>query len=179
MLIVLWSAVIMHMCPGARMNLPDTLKQNGIYYSARDYIENRLSLSFDRKDAMHFREPIFSHSLLLKATDTTYHFYYDDLWGYRRAGKDLRVWNDKAYHLFYSGKIYLYDEDILTDKVNLHAMYFSTGADAPVKELNKKNLEEAYHANTKFIQKLSKLKWYQSLYRKNKQTGTYQFIDWL
>lgn len=177
---IVWAAIALH-AGLLDTALVDTIKENGIYQSSQAYLQGKLSLAFDHNNPnhFHFKEPFFSHTLLLKGKDTAYSFFYDDVWGYRCKGQDKRIWNDQTYDLIYTGKIYLYKIDVLTDNGPGQTTFFSIGPDAAVKELTRKNLRESCHGNAGFIQKLNKVKWYQSIYKKNKQTGQYLFIDWL
>lgn len=155
---------------------------NGIYLTDSDYKTHHLLFSFNNQErySHRFKDPFFhSHQLWLKTTDSTYKFYYDDIWGYRDNRQDWRVYNGETYLVTFIGKICLYELPCFSVSGTYYAPYFSITPDTPVKSLTKSNLEGAYHSNKSFYKKLQQLKWYQSIFKWNKITHRYLFIEWM
>ncbi len=63
------------------------LKDNGIYLSDKDYLNGKLSYGFNKDKGVKFKD-IKKLSISIKETDTTFKFYFDEIWGYRKDGID-------------------------------------------------------------------------------------------
>lgn len=68
--------------------VPDkNLKDNGIYLSNTDYLNGRLINGFNKGEGFKFKENR-KLPIAIKAAHTTYKFYQDEIWGYRKKGID-------------------------------------------------------------------------------------------
>lgn len=156
---------------------------NGIYLTEDDFVHHKLIMAFEKNDkqGMRFRTPLtHNRELWVKTKDSTYKFFNDDIWGYRENNNDERIYSDEDYKVEYIGKIIIYStpSDPTTEGTSWTS-YFSRDLHSPVHELSKKNLIETYHDNPHFVERIKKLNWTQSIFKINKETGEYRFIDWL
>jgi hypothetical protein len=161
----------------AQQNNP--VADNGIYLSGSDFIQRKLHLSFNKKEGS-FKSPFgHYHELWLKTKDSIYKFYDDDIWGYRQKKKDYRIFKNDPYKIIYAGKIIIYEIPSTPGNGTGSTAFFSKDLQSPIYSLTKKQLMDLYHSDKVFIEKLKSLKWNESIFKWNKTTGHYEFIDWL
>jgi len=158
------------------------LFENGIYISDTDFINHKLIFPFNKsksKDTV-FKNPIgHYHELWLKTKDSTYKFFDDDIWGYRENGNEYRLYKSDPYKIDYTGRIIIYTIPSTPGNGSGSTIFFSKDFKAPIYDLTKKRLLEAYHSDTAFVQRVRKLKWNESIYKWNKKLQRYEFIGWL
>jgi hypothetical protein len=152
---------------------------NGIYLSGSDFMQHTLHLPFNKKEGS-FKSPLgHYHELWLKTKDSIYKFYDDDIWGYRQHKKDYRVFKSDPYKIIYTGKIIIYEIPSTPGNGTGRTAFFSKDLQSPVYGLTKKQLIDVYHGDAAFIEKIKSMKWNESIFKWNKTTGHYEFIDWL
>ncbi len=83
------------------------LKDNGVYLSHIDYVKSNLTYGFNEDEGFKFKENQ-KIPIAIKTSDTTYKFYGDEIWGYRKKGIDWRLFNEDFYKVSYIGKMHLY-----------------------------------------------------------------------
>ena len=160
----------------------DNFAENGIYRSDTDFVHHKLILPFNKSNShgTRFKSPLGHYNeLWLKTKDSTYKFYNDDIWGYRKRGEDFRIYENEIYKINYTGKIVIYTIYSTPGNGNGITSYFSKTLTSPAYYLSKKMLREVYHADKRFLQKIDEMKWNSSIYKWNKGKGYYEFIDWL
>lgn len=155
--------------------------ENGIYVSAKLYKEGNIFLPFyNSSHSTRFREPIgHSNEIWIKTEDSTYKFYFEDIWGYRREGKDWRIYNNNAYQIEDTLQICIYTMPTFITYTPGIANYFSKDLEAPIYPLDRKELVAVYHSNQKFISYINKLPWYESILKWDKYKHQFEFIRWL
>jgi hypothetical protein len=152
---------------------------NGIYLSAADFTQHKIHLPFHKSEGT-LKSPLgHYHELWLKTKDSIYKFYDDDIWGYRENKEDYRIFKSDPYKIGYAGKIIIYTIPSTPGNGTGSTIFFSKDIDSPVHSLTKQKLMDAYHENIGFVEKLKKMKWNKSIFKWNKTTGHYEFIDWL
>lgn len=167
---------------GIGQSRTDSLKQNGIYQTSNNYVKGELLLPFDNsaKKERHFKEPFFhSNQLWVVEKDSTYKFYCDDIWGFRRDGMDWRLYENEGYRILYNSNSIVYEQPLFTNGRISSSLYFSRELNLPIKSLTKANLLEVYHDYAAFVEKIKRLKLFQSPIKWNKETRHYVFMDWL
>ncbi|MES1216854.1 MAG: hypothetical protein ABUT20_15165 [Bacteroidota bacterium] len=160
----------------------DTIAENGIYKSGDDFVHGKLTIPFSKSyhPDISFKSPLGHYNeLWIKTKDSTFKFYNDEIWGYRKDGKDFRFVKNDPYQVSYTGKIILYAIPASPGAGKGSTIFFSKTISSPVHDLSRKKLIDAYHDDTSFVQKIKELKWDQSIYKWDKQTGRYVFIGWI
>lgn len=154
------------------------LKDNGIYLSATDFQNKKLTHPFDKGEGLKFKENK-KLTTIIKAVDTSYKFYNDNIWGYRMNGTNWRFFNEQFYRVDFVGGICIYT--ILgTPVLSIPDWsYFSLDIISPIHELTRKNLVEVFNTDTAFVSKISNLPLTTSLFKWDKARQRYLFINWL
>ncbi|MES2374506.1 MAG: hypothetical protein V4557_18155 [Bacteroidota bacterium] len=154
------------------------LKDNGVYLTAKDYQDRLLTHAFNKTKGIKFLE---NKKLLIviKSFDSSYLFYYDQVWGYRKDGVDWRVFNELVYQVDQTNKICIYSLPPCVACLTTPPLYFSVDLNSPLHPLTRNYLTNAYHANTGFVNKIRELPWTTSVMKRDKKTHQYRFIDWL
>lgn len=158
-----------------------SIDANGIYLSDGDYKNHHLLLSFNKKSSDHKYIDTWSHShqVWIKFLDSTYKFYYGEIWGYRKDGEDWRVFDGEMYRIEDTTKICIYSIPTFIDGHTGYNSYFSKNLTTPIHSLTKNDLIEVYHTDTAFIARIKKLKWHNSLFKWDKNQQQYAFAGWL
>ncbi|MES2331273.1 MAG: hypothetical protein V4539_16845 [Bacteroidota bacterium] len=154
------------------------LNDNGIYITAKDFQSGILTHAFNKSKHIKFVE---NKRLLIvvKDMDSSYLFYYDQIWGYRKDGVDWRLFNGSDYRVVRTKKICIYSTPVCVACLTTAPLNFSIDLTSPIHPLSKHNLKDAYHTNTAFVEKIKKLPWTTSIMKRDKHSGEYQFIKWL
>lgn len=157
------------------------LEDNGIYLTAEDYQNGILTHAFKKTKSIKFNEN--KKSLIsIKSADSSFRFYYDEIWGYRKDEVDWRVVSGSAYQVDQvdqTGKIYIYTLPICVACLTTPPLYFSADLTSPIHPLTRNDLMIVFHSDTGFINKLKQLPWTTSIIKRNKRTGNFRFIEWL
>lgn len=156
-----------------------SIASNGIYLTDSDYLQHRLTDSFNRQD--HCKLNVNKKDYVLLKTDTAVHkFYYDDIWGFRKDGEDWRIFNGDYYKVDYQGKLILYDVPGTGQSEGIRTThYFSSSLLSPVYPISKRNLIKVYHDNPGFVEKVESLSMTQSIFKWDKIHHNYLFVSWL
>ncbi len=162
-------------------NLKNEKAENGIYLSVKSYKEGVIFLPFSNKSqGSKFREPIgHPNEIWIKTEDSTYQFYFEDIWGYRRAGEDWRIYNNNAYRIEDTSKICIYTMPTFITYTPGDANYFSKDLESPIHPIERKDLEEVYHSDDRFIKHIKNLPWYESIMKWDRDKHQFEFINWL
>lgn len=154
------------------------LNDNGIYITAKDFQSGILTHPFNKCKDIKFLENkrLF---IVVKNMDSSYLFYYDQIWGYRKDGVDWRISGESVYRVGYTGKICIYSTPVCVACLSTQPLYFSVTLSSPLHPLTRKYLTEAYYSNANFVQKINALPWTRSIMKMNHQTHTFRFIEWL
>ncbi len=150
---------------------------NGIYITAADYLTINLSMAFNSPEASFKTER--RCVLAVKKNDSLYRFYQDEVWGFRRNGRDWRLFGGQAYLVEKTGKIYIYSFPGTDVSSVSEWKYFSKKVDTPLYSLSKNNLAIVFHADSSFVNKLDDMPLLASIFRKDKNSHNYIFIDWI
>jgi len=154
---------------------------NGIYLSDSDYTNHHLFHGFNKKSSVHsfieLREHL--HQIWIKAEDSTYKFYFSDIWGYRKDGEDWRVYDEVAYRIEDTVQVCIYTVPDFANGAADVSHFFSKNLTSQVHILSKNDLLEVYHSNAAFVEKVKELKWDETILKWNKKKQRYQFVDWL
>lgn len=154
--------------------------ENGIYLTVRNYKEGSLFLPFNNSEGSKFREPIgHPDEIWIKTADSTYKFYFEDIWGYRREGIDWRIYNSNSYRIEDTLQICIYSMPTFITYTSGVANFFSKDLEAPIHIIERKELLEVYHTNKKFIDHFKNLPWYESILKWDKINHHFEFINWL
>ena len=154
------------------------VKDNGIYITAKDYLDGVLTHGFDKRKDAKFLENKKS-LIIIKHADSTCLFYYDQIWGFRKDGVDWRVFNESEYQVESIGKICIYNLPVCVVCQTIPPSYFSVDLTSPLHPLTRNYLINAFHDDTGFVNKIKQLPWSTSIMKRDKKTHRYRFVDWL
>ena len=142
---------------------------SGIYLSAADYSEHRLSFEGDCKSSIHKLE---LHDVLNKpyihvthGTETK-RYEKSDLFGFRSCeGLDYRFSGNHEYQILEAKQLYIYvvqaparlGKDTAKDLNKVSTYYVSAGANGQVVPLTVNNLKQAFPDNHKFHDSLDQM----------------------
>jgi hypothetical protein len=136
---------------------PKTTKTSGVYLSAAEYENNRLSFEGDCGSKVHKLE---LHDVLNKPyIDVTHasekrRYSKRDLFGFRACdGHDYRLESNLEYRILETRELYIYVREIKTRGKGFHTdieYYFSVGAEGPILALTLENLKQAVPENHRF-----------------------------
>ncbi|MES2373875.1 MAG: hypothetical protein V4557_14950 [Bacteroidota bacterium] len=154
------------------------LKDNGIYITAKDYSARILTHGFNKRKGIKLLDSkrLF---IVIKSIDSSYLYYYDQIWGYRKDGVDWRLFNESGYQVESTGRICIYSLPVCIVCEATQPSYFSVDLTSPIHPLSRNYLISAYHDKTEFVNKIKHLPWTTSIMKRNKNTRNYRFIDWL
>lgn len=158
-----------------------TRDENGIYLTLSHYKEANLYLPFTKNSSRaKFREPIgHTNEIWIKTADSTYRFYFEDIWGFRRDGIDWRIFNNNAYRVEDTLKICIYSMPTFITYTPGSANFFSKDLGSPIHPLDRKNLMEVFHSNQKLVRYLKNIPWYESVMKWDKAKDRFEFISWM
>jgi hypothetical protein len=133
-------------------------KTSGVYLTADDYKNGRLSFEGDCGSKVHKLE---LHDVLHKSyIDVTHgaekHRYAKtDLFGFRACeGRDYRFVSNLEYQILESKELYIYAHEVsVSHGKGMHTIqeyFFSAGPDGPVVALTLENLKQAFPDNHRF-----------------------------
>lgn len=155
--------------------------ENGIYVTLKNYKEGELFLPFvNNSDVNKFREPIgHPNEIWVKTEDSTYKFYFSDIWGYRREGIDWRIYNNNAYRLEDTMRICIYSMPTFITYTPGSANFFSKDLEAPIHPLERNELVAVYHTNARFVKYINSLPWYESILKWDNNLHHFEFLNWM
>jgi hypothetical protein len=155
-----------------------SLKDNGIYITAKDFHDGLLTHAFNKAKDIKFLENkrLF---VVIKSMDSSYLYYYDQIWGYRKDGVDWRVFNELTYQVEQTYKICIYSLPVCVACLTTPPFYFSVDLNSPIHPCTRTYLINAYHTNSGFVNKIKQLPWTTSIMKRDKDTHQFKFIDWL
>ena len=135
---------------------------SGIYLSARDYAEHRLSFEGDCKSSAHkldlhdVRHKTYIH--VTHGTETK-RYEKNDLYGFRACdGRAYRFVDNREYEILESTSIAIYaiqaparlSKDLARDRPTVSVYFFSSGPAGVVLPLTRNNLKRAFPDNHTF-----------------------------
>ena len=154
---------------------------NGIYLTDLDYVNHQIVHGFNKKPTsnkfIELREHL--HQIWIKTEDSTFKFYFSDIWGYRKDGEDWRVYDEVAYRIEDTVKVCIYTVPDFVNAAIATSHFFSKDLRSQVHTLSKNDLLEVYHSNAVFVEKVKELKWNETIFKWDKQKQQYAFVDWL
>lgn len=135
-----------------------TPKTSGVYLSANDYKNGRLSFEGDCRSKTHKLE---LHDVLNKPyIDVTHEsekrrYPKSDLFGFRACdGRDYRFASKLEYQILETKELYIYARDISVShgkgSHGVREYYFSTGPDGKILALTLENLKQGFPDNHRF-----------------------------
>jgi hypothetical protein len=136
-----------------------TPKISGVYLTAADYKDGKLSFEGDCRSKTHRLE---LHDVLNKSyIDVTHEsekrrYQKSDLFGFRACdGRDYRFSSKLEYQILESKDLYIYahEEQVTYGKGMRQTMgryHFSVGADGPILSMTLQNLKQAFPDNHRF-----------------------------
>jgi hypothetical protein len=155
-------------------------QDNGIYLSDSDFLTHRLSDAFENAKGSKLNNNRRDYLIIQKENccDT---FYFDSIWGYRKNGEDWRVYRHEYYKIIYTDKkICLFDLPGSGQGEGVHTRhYFSSSPSAPVCHLSKHNLLITFRDKPAFVQKIKDMPLTESVFKWNRKTHLYRFMEWL
>lgn len=133
-------------------------KTSGVYRSAADYKEARLSYEGDCRSTAHRLE---LHDVLHKKYIHVTHegekrrYEKDDLFGFRACnGRDYRFASNLEYQILETKELYIYTREVLVShgrgSHGVRKYFFSVGPENPVLALTLENLGAVFPDNRKF-----------------------------
>lgn len=135
----------------------ETTKTSGIYLSAADYKDNRLSFGGGCGSAAHKLE---LHDVLHKPyIDVTHgpekrRYFKAEVFGFRACdGRDYRFGSNLEYQILEARELYIYVREIKTHGKGFHTeleYYFSAGPEGEILALTPENLKRAVPDNRRF-----------------------------
>lgn len=164
---------------GASAQTTASIEDNGVYLSDSDFLYHRLTDAFAHtKGSMNDNRKNYLVVEVAGARDT---FYFDNIWGFRKAGEDWRVFNGEYYKVgFVNDKICLYDVPGTGQSEGMRTRhYFSVSPAAPVHHLGKRELMAAFSGNKAFCEKIRNMSFTKSIFKWDKARQNYVFVNWL
>jgi hypothetical protein len=133
-------------------------KTSGVYLTAADYKNGRLSFEGDCGSKAHRLE---LHDVLHKTYIHVTHetekrrFAKSDLFGFRACdGNDYRFASNLEHQILETRELYIYAREVYVShgrgRHTVRGYFFSAGAEGPVLTLTLENLRKAFPANQKF-----------------------------
>jgi len=133
-------------------------KTSGVYLTAADYKNGRLSFEGDCGSKAHRLE---LHDVLHKTYIHVTHetekrrFAKSDLFGFRGCdGNDYRFAANLEYQILETRELYIYAREVYVShgrgRHTVRGYFFSAGTEGPVLTLTLENLKKAFPANQKF-----------------------------
>jgi hypothetical protein len=115
--------------------------ENSFYLSLKQFKEGNLFLPFYKTNqATKFRKPVgHPNEIWIKTTDSTYQFYFEDIWGYCREGEDWRIYNNNAFPIEDSLHICIYTMPTLISYTPGVVNFFSKELEAPINPIDRKD----------------------------------------
>jgi len=162
----------------AQDNTP-AFPDNGVYLKDSDYVLHKITSGFNREKRYKLNDNKRDY-LIVKRDTMEQKFFLDDIWGYRKNGIDWRVCNGECYQVDYTGKVCIYE--IPGNGVGEGTRtfyYFSSTLSSPVHDVTKKNLINAFHDNISFVNRIRQMPLTRSIFKRNKRTGHFVFVEWL
>jgi hypothetical protein len=134
----------------------------GIYLTAEDYINHKLSYETDGKDGkVKLNEMFASANVVVVENGTRKVLPKKQIFGYRLDNDDYRYYNNQAYRILDTQGFLIYTSLKLapaTKGVKPTPFYFfSAKPEADIKQLTMDNLQEVFSANTKFLYSVESL----------------------
>ncbi len=137
-------------------------KMSGVYLTADDYKNGRLSFEGDCGSKAHRLE---LHDVLHKSYIHVTHetdkrrFAKSDLFGFRACdGHDYRFGSNLEHRILETRELYIYAREVYVShgrgRHTVQGYFFSAGADGPVLALTLANLKKAFPDNQKFHEAL-------------------------
>jgi len=131
-------------------------KATGLYLTAEDYVNHKLSFETNGTDATH----ITLNEFLDGSKVTVWHdgkkqvFVKNEIFGYHTSNSDYRFFNNVGYKIIDTKDFYIYSHPKLVQQGKgeklADSFYFSASVKDAVEPLTIKDLEKTYAQNTKF-----------------------------
>jgi hypothetical protein len=131
-------------------------KATGLYLTAEDYVNHKLSFETTGADANH----ITLNEFLDGSKVTVWHdgkkhtFVKNEIFGYHTSNSDYRFFNNVGYRIIDTKDFYIYSHPKLVQQGKGQKLddsfYFSASVKDAVEPLTIKDLEKTYAQNTKF-----------------------------
>ena len=142
--------------------LAATPKTSGVYVTAEDYKNGRLSYEGNCGSKAHNLE---LHDVLHKSYIHVTHetekrrFAKSDLFGFRACdGRDYRFASNLEHQILEARELYIYTREVLVShgrgRHTVQGYFFSAGAEGPVLALTLENLKKAFPDNQRFYEAL-------------------------
>jgi hypothetical protein len=152
------AAVAVLLFSGAGTAQVATPKTSGVYLTADDYTNGRLSFEGDCGSKTHKLE---LHDVLHKSYIHVTHgaekhrYAKSDLFGFRACdGRDYRFASNLEYQILEAKELYVYAREVpVSHGRGIHTVrgyFFSAGPDGPVLALTLENLKQAFPDNRRF-----------------------------
>ena len=152
------TAVGLLLLSGAAVAQVTTLKTSGVYLTADDYKNGRLSFEGDCGSKGHKLE---LHDVLHKSYIHVTHetekrrFAKNDLFGFRACdGHDYRFASNLEHQILETRELYIYAREVpVSHGRGVHTVrgyFFSAGAEGSVLALTRENLKKAFPGNQRF-----------------------------
>ncbi len=153
---------------------------NGVYVSDSDFLLHRLKDSFEDQKGCRLNNNRKDY-LIAQTKEYRDTFYFDNIWGFRKNGQDWRIYKNEYYKIdCASNKICLYDIPASGQGEGLPTThYFSLSLSAPVHHVSKHNLISVYHNNSVFTSKIKSMQFTDSIFKWDRRSHTYVFMQWL
>jgi hypothetical protein len=145
-------------------NAYSQIDSSGIYITANDYKNHKLSYAINYKTEKHKinNSLIFKSGIIkIKHQGRVYDLKKSEIYGYKNTnGKELRFIGEKEYTILNAGEpflLYFYQQPLHSEKgINKYLLtyYFSTSPEAIPQLLTKENLKLAFPNNHKFHDEL-------------------------
>jgi len=146
----------------AGISTAEANRATGIYLTAADYQNGRLSSESDCGAAGHKVE---LHDILHKPFidvthgSKTHRYLKSELYGFRTCdGREYRFVGNKEYQILEAKQVFIYSvdvparegQDLARDRATVREYFFSVGSCGPVLSLTRDNLKRAFPDNHKF-----------------------------
>ncbi|PZR29947.1 MAG: hypothetical protein DI535_00125 [Citrobacter freundii] len=164
---------------GAIAQTTASIEANGVYLSDSAFLRHRLIDAFAHaKGNLNDNRKNY---LVIEVSERRDTFYFDNIWGFRKAGEDWRIFNGEYYKVdFVNNKICLYSVPGTGQSEGIRTRhYFSVSPVTPVHHLGKRELLAAFSGNQAFCEKIRKMSFTRSVFKWDKVRQNYVFVNWL
>ena len=146
----------------------------GLYRTTQDYLNHKLSYSASN-DQIKVNGFLGGSKVLVVHNGETKIIAKSEVFGYRKDGKDFRLFNKGEYKILSSNGIVIYSKTSLVQQGKgpkpTELFYFSENATSPVLSLTIANLESVYAKNQKFMYAV------ESLFKSDSELSSYDVYN--
>ncbi len=137
-------------------NLAQKIPQNGIYQTATDFLTRKLTNGFFSSKINKLNDN--NKSIRIEREDKRTVYESSEIWGFRKNGKDYRVFEKEFYKIDEVGPVVIYTiQDYLSAEqpIMFYYRFFSKDMNAPIVALTRRKLKRHFANDSAVINKIN------------------------